>query len=448
MRSVYAKILLWCFATLVLSLGAFVGVTFFISMHARGGGMDPARVDAMLLEDAASAYEQGGPEQLAAYMDHLSRHLSGHRYLTDAQGKDLMTGDDRSSFFDIVGHKWGVPQRAGGRFTVVQSSRDGRYRLIVSNHAPLDLTGYIPFYLLILAAVALVCWTLAVNIASPLRNVVRTVDHFGAGDLTVRVNSTRKDEIGELGRAFDRMAERIGTLVTAERRLLQDISHELRSPLARLSFAAELARTAEDRDAAVARMKKEIHRLTDLVGALVQMTRAEGDPSSSTPEWVRIDQLVAGLVEDCRLEADARHCGITMRSGDPVTLRGDEELLRRAIENVLRNSIRYTPEGSQVEVSLETACNTVCIAVRDYGPGVPDWALSKIFQTFFRVDDSRDSSTGGAGLGLAITRRAITLHHGNVWAENAAPGLRVRIELPLADVMPGQKFPSGLFSRA
>jgi signal transduction histidine kinase len=431
-RSVYAKILLWSFATLVLSLVAFVVVTFFMSMHARGAGMDPARVDSMFLQDAAAAYQSGGTVQLAAYLDHLNRRLVGRRYFTDANGKDLVTGEDRSAFFKVVAHQWGVPHHAGGRFVVVQASPDGRYRLIVVNNVAFDLTSYVPFYLLILAAVALVCWILAVNIASPLRSLARTVDRFGAGDLSVRVNSDRKDEIGELSRAFDRMAERIGTLVAAERRLLQDISHELRSPLARLSFAAELVRTAEDRESAVARIKKEVQRLTDLVGALVQMTRAEGDPSSNTPELVRIDQLVSEVVDDCRLEADARGCGIAMKAGDPITLRGDEELLRRAIENVVRNSIRYTPEGSQVEVSLETACNTVRIAVRDYGPGVPDWALTKIFHTFFRVDDSRDSSTGGAGLGLAIAKRAISLHHGNVWAENAGPGLRVRIELPLA----------------
>ena len=226
-RSVYAKILMWSFATLVLSLGAFVGVTFFMSMHARGDGMD--RVDAMLLEDAAAAYQSGGAPQLAAYMDRLNRRLIWRRYFTDSEGKDLATGEDRSAFFNDVARQWGVPHHSGGRWIVVQSSRDGRYRLIIVNDAAFDLTSYIPFYLLILAAVALVCWMLALNIASPLRSLARTVDRFGAGDLSVRVNSTRKDEIGELSRAFDRMAERIGTLLTAERRLLQDISHELRS---------------------------------------------------------------------------------------------------------------------------------------------------------------------------------------------------------------------------
>ena len=431
MRSVYFKILLWCFATLILSLGAFLTVTFFMSMHARGGGgMD--RVDAMLLDDASSTYEHGGAPALASYLDRLNRRLLSHRYLTDASGKDLATGADRSAYFTAVNRQWGIPHHSGGQFIVVHASPDRRYRFIVVNDLPVDFKTYVPFYLLILAAVALVCWILAVNIASPLRAVVRTVDRFGSGDLSVRVNSTRKDEIGELGRAFDRMAERLSTLLTAERRLLQDISHELRSPLARLSFAAELARTAEDREASIARMKKEIQRLTDLVGALVQMTRAEGDPASSVPEPVRIDELLAAIVDDCRLEADARGCSISMKASGPITLPGDIELLRRALENVLRNSIRYTPQGSQVEVSLETAANTVQIAVRDYGPGVPDWALTKIFHTFFRVDDSRDSATGGAGLGLAITKRAISLHHGAVWAENVTPGLVVHIELPLA----------------
>ena len=426
----YAKILLWCFATLALSLVAFVCVTFFMPQHARSGGMD--RVDAMILEDASQAYDAGGPAKLSAYLERLNQRLGNHRYLTDGGGKDLVMGEDRSPFLAAVNRQWGVPHRANGRWVVVQRSSDGRRRLIVVIDSGFDPMVYIPFYLLILAAVALVCWVLAVNIASPLRGLARTVDRFGAGDLSVRVNSSRKDEIGELSRAFDRMAERIGTLLTAERRLLQDISHELRSPLARLSFATELVRTAEDRETAVERIKKEIHRLTDLVGALVQMTRAEGDPSSNSPELVRIDRLVSAVVDDCRLEADARGCGIVFSARDSITLRGDEELLRRAIENVLRNSIRYTPEGSQVEVSLEMACGAVRIAVRDYGPGVPDWALTKIFQTFFRVDGSRDSATGGAGLGLAIAQRAISLHHGNVWAENADPGLRVRIELPLA----------------
>jgi two-component system, OmpR family, sensor histidine kinase CpxA len=192
-----------------------------------------------------------------------------------------------------------------------------------------------------------------------------------------------------------------------------------------MSFAAELARTAEDREAAVARLKKEIDRLTALVGSLLQATRVEGEPASLNQETIRMDELLREVVEDGRVEAEARGCGLVLDAPE-TTVTGDRELLRRAIENVLRNAVRYTPEKSTVEVKLENRR----VSVRDYGPGVPEEALTRIFQPFYRVDDSRTQSTGGAGLGLAIAQRAVDLHRGRVWAENANPGLRVWMELP------------------
>jgi signal transduction histidine kinase len=432
MKSVYAKILLWCFGSLALSLLAFVGVTMFVSFQSAGAGGPWWRIHALQMEEVREAYESGGAARLAVYLDRWHKYLSGQYYLTDSSGKDLVSGADRSPYLTLVAGKWGEPIRSNGHTIVAAPSDDGKYRLIQVNDPPFDLRRNIPYYLLILGVIALLCWLLAVNIASPLRALAGMVDRFGAGDLAVRVNSERKDEIGELGRAFDRMAERIGTLLTAERRLLQDISHELRSPLARLSFAAELARTAENREAAVARLKKEIQRLTDLVGALIEVTRAEGELNSSRPESIRLDSLLAEVVEDCQVEAEARGCRIALSAIPKIAIRGDRELLRRAVENVVRNSIRYTPSGSAVDVELQAASNAARISVRDYGPGVPEPALFKIFQPFFRVDDSRDSATGGVGLGLAIARRAISVHHGRLWAQNVQPGLTVWIELPMA----------------
>jgi two-component system sensor histidine kinase CpxA len=227
------------------------------------------------------------------------------------------------------------------------------------------------------------------------------------------------------------MAERIETLLTAERRLLQDISHELRTPLARLSFAAELSRTAEDRNAATARLKKEISRLTDMVGALLQVTRAEGDPSSRNLTDLPLNDFLREVVDDCAVEAEARGCRVSLETSESLHFRGDRELLRRAMENIVRNAIRYAPEGTPVEVKLASDHDDAEISVRDYGPGVPDAELPKIFKPFFRVDESRDSSTGGVGLGLAIAHRAVTVHHGTMTAKNAEPGLLVSIELPL-----------------
>lgn len=431
MRSVYTKILLWSFATLVLSLVAFIGATFLVTTQTTNRTGFFGRIHTLQLEEAREAYEEGGPAKLARFLERTRQRLPGNYYLTDARGWDLLTGADRSALLAKAKPE-GPSNRLRGPRLLMATSADGRYYWIAElGPPPVDLKSFVPYYILILGAVALMCWLLAVNLASPLRGLARTVDRFGAGELGARVNSTRKDEIGELSRAFDRMAERIGTLLTAERRLLQDISHELRSPLARLSFAAELARTADDRNAAVERLKKEIQRLTDLVGALLQVTMAEGDPSSTTLESFRLDNLLLEVVEDCRLEADDRGCAIAFRPGAPLAILGDRELLRRAIENVVRNSIRYSPPESGVEVELEATKSAASISVRDYGPGVPEEALTKIFQPFFRVDASRDSSTGGVGLGLAIAMRAVGLHHGQVRAQNAHPGLRVSIHLPV-----------------
>lgn len=426
MNSVYGKLVLWSVVTMVVGLLAVTAVSVYLTYH-ETGSTEPSRWDSLMLDDTIAAYRNGGRQGLAEQIARYDRHLRGKWSLTDASGRDLLTGDQRLS------------EPPSGWIVNAYTSSDGQFKLVELWKRDFHFRATIPYHAVLLAVVVLLCGALAANLGSPLRRLAQTVDRFGAGELSVRTGSTRKDEIGDVSRAFDRMADRISTLLTAERRLLQDISHELRSPLARLAFAAELARTAPDREAAVARLKKEIARLTDLVGGLIQVTRAEGDPGTAHAEIVRFDELVTSLVEDCRLEAAQRPCAIAWDSAaaPQCTLRGDREVLRRAVENVLRNGIRYTAPGSTIEVSLSASKDgTALLAIRDFGPGVPADALEKIFTPFFRLDDSRDSSTGGIGLGLAIAQRAVTLHHGRLWAENAEPGLRVFIELPAAATSP------------
>ena len=420
MNTVYGRIALWALATVLAGFVVVVGISLYSTRH-ETGRTEPNRYDSVLIDDTVAAWRNGGPTQLREQLDRMNRHLTGRYSLTDASGRDLLTGEQR------LPPKSQAPTR-----TNVFPSPDGAFRLVEVYQENFRFRATIPYHALLLGAVAVLCGALAANLASPLRRLANVVDRFGAGELSARVNSTRKDEIGEVSRAFDRMAGRIATLLTAERRLLQDISHELRSPLARLAFAAELARTAPDREAAIERLKKEIARLTDLVGGLIQVTRAEGDPDTARMQLVRFDELVTTLVEDCRLEAAQKRCtiGWDAMAGPAVTLNGDREVLRRAVENVLRNALRYTPAGSGVEILLTRVSGAVRLAIRDVGPGVPEDALEKIFTPFFRLDDSRDSATGGIGLGLAIAHRAVTLHHGRLWAENASPGLRVTIELP------------------
>ena len=281
--------------------------------------------------------------------------------------------------------------------------------------------------------IAVLGWILAAHLAVPLRRLRRLVDRFGHGDLGARANSTRKDEIGELSRSFDEMAGRIQTLLSAERRLLQDVSHELRSPLTRLDVAVDLAATSDDPREFLGRIKRDVGRLTVLVNELLQLTRAEGDPSAHHLEGMRLDELVESLIEDCRMEAGAKGCRLICSGVEECTVLGEPELLRRAVENVMRNAIRHAPEGSAVEIGLRRDGGMAVIVVRDSGPGVPEDVLDAIFEPFFRVEGDRSRASGGVGLGLAIARRAVDLCRGRISAQNACPGLVVKIELPPAE---------------
>jgi two-component system sensor histidine kinase CpxA len=282
-----------------------------------------------------------------------------------------------------------------------------------------------------MGAAVLLCYWLALHLTSPVRALQKAVERFGGGDFTARVGSSRRDELGQLANTFDRMAGRIETLLAAERRLLLDISHELRSPLARLGVAVELARTGENLEAALNRIQKESDRLNALLSLLLQVTRAEGDPRSLRRDHVRLDELVQQLVDEAAIEASARGCQLQYRGGEPVTVEGDPELLRRAMENVIRNAIRYSPPATVVEVTLGRRNGAAVVDVRDHGPGVPEEALPRLFDAFYRVEKSRDCSSGGIGLGLSIARRAIELHKGGIRARNAQPGLEVEMELPV-----------------
>jgi two-component system sensor histidine kinase CpxA len=280
--------------------------------------------------------------------------------------------------------------------------------------------------------IGVLCYLLAIHLASPLRGLRRVLENFGRGDLAIRYHLARRDEIGDLAQAFNRMADQITTLLSAERRLLQDVSHELRSPLARLGFAVELARTSPDREAALGRIRKEADRLNHLVDELLQLTRAEGDPGAQNLEDVDLGTLLRDLVADCALEADARECRLALTGERSVVVTGDRELLRRACENILRNAIRHAPPASAVELELTRHDGHAAVTIRDHGPGVPRPALGEIFKPFYRIESARDRSSGGVGLGLAIARRAVELHQGTVTAFNADPGLVVALDLPCA----------------
>ncbi len=443
-RSIFSKIVLWFTATFVLSLVGYVATSMVLS--ARLAEREPllSRLGALLADDAVRAYDDGGPTALAEYLARLDSYSECQHFLVDAGGRDLVSGADRASLLARRSARlrsrraWPNPMRmvwwsgSARPWILVHRASDRHHRLITvmptrTRFGILDSLAYFFWLPLLIGGL---CYMLAIHLASPLRNLRRALERFGRGDLGVRYHLSRRDEIGDLARAFNRMADQVHTLLLAERRLLQDVSHELRSPLARLGFAVELARTSPDREAALGRIHKEADRLNHLVDELLQLTRAEGDPGARNVEAVDLGGLLHELVADCALEADARPCGLELSGERSALVEGDQELLRRAGENVLRNAIRHAPAGSVVEVVLTRQGDRAEIAIRDRGPGVPREALAEIFEPFFRVEGDRDRSSGGVGLGLAIARRAVELHGGRVSAFNANPGLVVTIELP------------------
>jgi two-component system sensor histidine kinase CpxA len=192
-----------------------------------------------------------------------------------------------------------------------------------------------------------------------------------------------------------------------------------------------MVRKTTDRDAAATRLRHEIERLSELVETLIDMARAEGEPGAVEMEEFCLNDLLTITVEDCDVDAQSAGCRIDVSSEPETIVLGNAELIRRAVENVVRNAIRYSPRGESVSVSLKREGDTASITVRDYGPGIPDTLTQRIFDPFFRADASRDERTGGLGLGLAIARRAVRVHHGDITAKDASPGAMLTISLPL-----------------
>jgi signal transduction histidine kinase len=430
MKSVYMKVLLYSAALLIFSLGGVLVISRYVRYISYEGNGALAENAQAQFQAARMAYETGGSAALAAYVKGQETQYPRVRFYLIENGRDLVTGADVSRLAWLAGTPWKY-LLVNSRVAVAKTAADTPLVFVITSPSFAQPQAYLLFFALVAFVVAVMCWILASQFAEPLNQLARVVEHFGDGDLSARIQSKRKDEIGNLGRAFDRMADQIQTLLHGQRQLLQDISHELRSPLARLGVAAELTRSDSEREGAIAQVHKEVDRLTDLLEGLIQMTRVEGDPQARRLQEVVVDDLVSQLIDDCNIEAGARGCSVIMQGECGLTMRADPELLRRAIENVLRNAIRHAPPHSHIDVTLQRKASNASIAVRDYGPGVPQDALDHIFDAFFRVDSSRDMSTGGIGLGLSITQRAVRFHQGEIHAENANPGLRVSVELPL-----------------
>ncbi|MGH9943439.1 MAG: ATP-binding protein [Pyrinomonadaceae bacterium] len=464
MHSLFLKIFVWfwlAMALIGLALMIAIAATQSDPVEARWREMTGTAVR-IYAQTATEMYERDGSDALVVYLQRVEQTAQMQARVFDERGVEVtgrvtttetkrlaelahgMRGGEEPVFdfptgparVALIAQR--VYGRGGTRYVLV--SEVPRYRFAALVAEP----GVLVFRLgAVLLTAGLVCYGLARYLAAPVATLRAGVRRLASGDLSARVGArlgSRRDEIADLSRDFDRMAERIESLVTSQRRLLGDISHELRSPLARLSVALGLARRRSGEEpsgvtSALDRIEREVERLNELIGQLLTLTRLETEPDELEKTRIDLQDLVGQVVADADFEARGRNRSVRIVESRECSLLGNSELLRSAIENVVRNGVRYTAESTSVEVTLRCLSNGsasgAVIRVRDHGKGVPEEALGELFRPFYRVGAARDRQTGGTGLGLAITERAVRLHGGKVKAANAEDGgLIVEIELP------------------
>jgi two-component system sensor histidine kinase CpxA len=456
MKSLFLRIFLsfWLAQALFVVLAILVTLAF----RPRSSTWEALRTTA--LNEAVGAFEEGGQPQLREYMQGLEASQHVRAYVFDERGNEVSgrgapdwamrvaAGGARSPRDGFI-----IPSPPVQRDSRASSDGKHRYTLVLGlPPGPRVFFGPrglpVPGLIIAIISSGLVCYLLSWYMTKPIVRLRTATRQLAAGDLTARSGapaSTRRDDIAGLMRDFDSMAERLELLVKAQSRLLNDISHELRSPLARLNVALGLARQRAGVESAdmLDRIELEASRLNELIGRLLTLARLEDGEQRVPQTPVPLGELVDSVAEDAEFEAQERHCHVhtVIPEGD-WGVRGNDSLLHSAVENVVRNAIRYTQEGTSVEIELRSekrdAGAEAVLRVSDSGPGVPEDALAKLFEPFYRLDDARGRLTGGVGLGLAITERAVRFHGGKVSASNrAGGGLVVEIRLPL--IAGGQK---------
>ena len=292
-----------------------------------------------------------------------------------------------------------------------------------------------------LAVSALASGWLARHLSAPIRRIQAGARALSANALDLRstvprVSSGlegRKDELAVLARDFDAMAEQLRANRAAITQLLRDISHELRSPLARMRVAVGLAQPPADPTRQLDRLEREIERLDGLISQVLKLARLHGTDAAFGRETVDLDEVVEEVVRDANFEGAVKECTVRLSGAALATVQGNRELLRSAVENVLRNAVRYSPTDAPVDVNLTRGESGLTISIRDRGPGVPPSDLERIFEPFYRVAESRDRDSGGEGIGLAITSQVMKAHGGSAKANNRpGGGFEVALELPRA----------------
>ena len=456
MHSLFLRIFMLFLVAMALIVGGSIAITFSVAAH-EYESQDAQRRPSVAIP-AAEVLANGGLGALKDWLQVNKNSIPDRDFfIVGADGKDILgrrlpdVAARRLEFFNhealngIEGRPAGPPP---GPFRLMRLrdsqlvAPDGSiYTVLLMPRRPsifgaLSLPG-ISLTILAIALIvsAITSWWLAQHLSAPIRRIQEGARALASENLGTRVSAgleARKDEVAVLARDFDAMADRLRSNRAATTQLLRDISHELRSPLARMRVAVGLARQpAADHVRQLDRLEREIERLDSLISQVLKLARLQGTDAPFSREPVAIDEIIEEVVRDANFEGAVKNCSVELKGAANASVLGNRELLRSAIENVLRNAMRYSPPGQPVSVSIEASGSALLIRIKDRGPGVPPADLQRIFEPFYRVAESRDRDSGGEGIGLAITAQVMRAHGGSAEASNpAAGGFEVRLSLP------------------
>ncbi len=409
-----------------------------------------ATIAPLLAAEAVHVYETEGPSAFARFSQSNLKDREWSLYLLDGFNKDVLSrplSDDglktarAAKLGQLVvfrGHiaAYKFISGSGRPYVLMLYLRTG-----ITEFAATALGKELPVTIISVLFMVLLCLGLAFDIASPIQQIQSTARRVAEGDLSARVSppvSSRHDELAFLAKDFDSMVERLEALIGAQRKLLNSVSHELRSPLTRIGLSVALLRdgpVAENEDIFI-RLERDIGRIDSLIGQLLTLSRLESGLGTGERIEVNLSQLVQEVAADGNFEAQMSGKSVTLQINDSIVIdHADPGVLRSACENIIRNAIRFTPTGTEVKVVLaaggEYPKSRASLSVHDQGPGVPKEFLQSIFQPFVRVDQN-DEHQAGNGLGLAIALEAVRIHHGVITAANVQPrGFEIKIELPI-----------------
>ena len=443
MHSIFLRIFLLFLLAMTLIVGSSIATTFTIASRVNEP-LDSQRRPSAAMQ-AAEVLARGGLAELRTWLQGTSKSPGDRElFVVGPDGQDILgrrlPERDRKrldSFRDPVPENFRAPRPApqiiapdGSVYTLLQAARQRRiFGALGLPAISLTILG------IALVVSALTSWWLADHLTSPIRRIQAGARALATENLDVRVSAGleyRKDELAVLARDFDAMADQLRANRTATTQLLRDVSHELRSPLARMRVALGLARQLPaDCSRQLDRLERELERLDAMISQVLKLARLQGADAMLTREPFELDEVIAEVVRDANFEAAVKNCRVNLQGASHEAVLGDRELLRSAVENVLRNAVRYSPDDAAVDVMVARAASGLEIRIRDRGPGVPSSELERIFEPFYRVAESRDRDSGGEGIGLAITAQVMKAHGGVGSAANAqGGGLEVLLSLP------------------